>query len=224
MVQAARHRASGDAPRSGPVQSPTSIAEPRLTGARHSLRSKGGRGRLRQVAVDDESLVVSTEGGVSAWLSWPRTRAPPRQWALGDPDGPLRSSSGGRAPRDAMCVRRVRGRPGAARVEPLVDLPWIGRAPGPRTITLMPPTRLARPSRVGFDLRGATVGRQVPHHLRGVASRFATAHRSRRVELNPGDAADTAPARGSGRPPSSHGRGHWRSSIRRVAEATAASP
>ena len=56
MVQAARHRASGDAPRSGPVQSPTSIAEPQLTGARHSLRSRGGRGRLRQVAVDDESL------------------------------------------------------------------------------------------------------------------------------------------------------------------------
>ena len=54
--QAARHRASGDAPRSGPVQSPTSIAESRLTGARHSLRSKGGWGRLRQVAADDESL------------------------------------------------------------------------------------------------------------------------------------------------------------------------
>ena len=116
---------------------------------------------------------------------------------------------GGRRARTT--VRRARGRPGAAAVEPLVHLPWIGRAPGPRTITLMPPTRLARPSRVGFDLRGAAVGRRVSHHLCGVASRFATAHRSRRVELNPGDAADTTSARRSGSLPLSHGRGHWKS-------------
>ena len=68
--QAARHRASGDAPRSGPVQSPTSIAESRLTGARHSLRSKGERGRLRQVAVDDESLDLGR--AVAFKLSWAR--------------------------------------------------------------------------------------------------------------------------------------------------------
>ena len=65
-----RPRASGDAPRSGPVQSPTSIAESRLTGARHSLRSKGERGRLRQVAVDDESLDLGR--AVAFKLSWAR--------------------------------------------------------------------------------------------------------------------------------------------------------
>ena len=68
--QAARHRASGDAPRSGPVQSLTSIAESRLTGARHSLRSKGERGRLRQVAVDDESLDLGR--AVAFKLGWAR--------------------------------------------------------------------------------------------------------------------------------------------------------
>jgi len=72
--------------------------------------------------------------------------------------------------------------------------------------------------------RRARIGRRVSHHLCGVASRFATAHRPRRVELNPGDAADTTSARHSGSLPLSHGRGHWKSSNRRVAEATAASP
>ena len=50
-----------------------------------------------------------------------------------------------------------RGRPGAAVFELLVDCPWVRRTPGPRTITPVPPIRLARPSRVGFDLRRATV-------------------------------------------------------------------
>ena len=50
-----------------------------------------------------------------------------------------------------------RGRPGAAVFELLVHCPWVRRTPGPRTITPVPPIRLARPSRVGFDLRRATV-------------------------------------------------------------------
>ena len=41
-----------------------------MTGARHSLRSKGERGRLRQVAVDDESLDLGR--AVAFKLSWAR--------------------------------------------------------------------------------------------------------------------------------------------------------